>query len=896
MVPPRAALRTLMATPRPRVVLSPWQRVAVRLLLGGFVLLGATGLFLLGSDGSSQAAAWALAVHVVVGVLLVPLLLVFVVPHAKEHMKRKPVIAFTGALVLAMALVATFTGAQLGLVRASARPGWSFPLHVGTGFGLVLLYALHRRFGSNPAPWPALAGSVALIVGGAAVFGTWESAPSSVPLAQAAAQANATNVNFLPGHPAVEGGGLFKDASPILDVKDCAECHAAIVRDHLRSAHKHSSFNNPFYRRSIEDMRARHSPEATKWCAGCHDPALLFTGQMDDPDLDMDSVEAQAGLTCLSCHCIEPQSILGNGDYVVKRRSVYAWEKHADPRVRKAHDVLLRMKPDAHGSSMTPHNVTTGEFCSVCHKAEIPPELNHWHWFPAQAEYDDWHDSGVSLNNARSFYHPAQAKRCQDCHMPLRLDAKDPAADAKGYVQSHLFAAANTALPYLRGDHDMIKQQRRFLQTALRVDITSVVLDPLPHNADAEPRRFVPAQRTRPAVRPGEIVEAHVVVRNLGVGHKFPAGTIDSNEIWVEFEAAIGDATPFYVSGALDPDNGRVDPTAEFYRSYAMTREGTRMVNRVGVDVYTPVYKRQIGPGTADVVRYRFRVPEGAQGPLRLRARVRYRKFMPPYVDFCFPDGFVRNVLQMDGTRRDVSLAGLPIIDMARGALELPVNRVGTNQEPLAVSEAAEATDLLRVNDLAIAYLLQGDPVNAKRLFEQVILIDPNYADGWVNVGRARMQLLDYPGALEVLRAARRLKPRWGKPAYFEGMIYQALSQFDRAEQAFRVTLAQFPKDRAALRGLAKAQWENDRPKDAVQTLKRLFAINPEDAAGWLLAVAAYKDLGDEALVAAASQAYQRFRPDDTLPTRRGKFLGDDPNLQRLERRIHLHRQASLEE
>ena len=659
----RVRLESMAKTPTPRDVLSPWQRWAVRCLVGGFVVLAATGVFLLGSDGSSAAAAWSLLLHVGGGVLLLPLLLVFVVPHAREHMKRKPVVGFTGALVLGVALAAVFTGAQLGFVRSAARPSWSNAVHIGAGFGLVLLYIVHRRFGANPAPWPRLAVGVASVLAVAFLFVRWEAAVPNDPAS--AAVASGANFSLLPSHASVAGGDVLQDASSILDVKNCAECHAAIVRDHLRSAHKLSSFNNPFYRRSIEEMRSRYDAKDTNWCAGCHDPALLFTGKMDDPDLDMDSVEAQAGLTCLSCHAIEAQSILGNGDYVVKRRSVYAWEKSGDATVRKAHDILLRMKPEAHAESMRPSNIRTGEFCSLCHKAEIPPELNRWKWFAAQSEYDDWHDSGVTLNNARSFYHPDKAKRCQDCHMPLRLDPEDPSADENGYVRSHLFAAANTALPYLRGDTDKIEQQRRFLQTALRVDITGIQLAAPAETPKSEPRLFVPAPRIRPAVRPGEIVEAHVVVRNMGVGHKFPAGTIDSNEIWVRFEASMGDGDPFYVSGALDPTTGRVDPTAEFYRSYAMTRHGKRMVNRIGPDVYTPLYKRQIGPGTADVVRYRFRVPEGAAGPLRLRATVRYRKFMRPFLDFAFPDGIVRKQPQMDGTVRDVPLAGLPIIDMA---------------------------------------------------------------------------------------------------------------------------------------------------------------------------------------------------------------------------------------
>ena len=223
------------------------------------------------------------------------------------------------------------------------------------------------------------------------------------------------------------------------------------------------------------------------------------------------------------------------------------------------------------------------------------------------------------------------------------------------------------------------------------------------------------------------------------------------------------------------------------------------------------------------------------------------------------------------------------------------MNEQGTTGEAPAASEHAQKEDLLRVNDLGIAYLLQDDPVAAEKLFDEVTVIDANYADGWVNVARARFQLQDFPSARKALRRAFGLKPAWGKAAYFEGLIFQAAAQFRLAERSFEMTLAQFPNDRAALRGLAKAQWEQERPAEALATLDRLFEINPEDAAGWLLAVACYKDLGDEERLASATQAYRRFKPDDTLPSRRGPFLRDDPNLQRLERRIHYHRQAGVD-
>ena len=263
-------------------------------------------------------------------------------------------------------------------------------------------------------------------------------------------------------------------------------------------------------------------------------------------------------------------------------------------------------------------------------------------------------------------------------------------------------------------------------------------------------------------VKPGEIVEAHVVVRNLGVGHRFPAGTTDSNEIWLEFRASVGDRT-FYVSGAVDPNSKTVDATAEHYRSYAVTREGKRFVSRVGVDVYTPLYSRRLGPGTADIVRYRFRVPPDAKGELKLDARMRYRKFMMPYIDFLFPESKIIKHRQMDGTMADVDLMNLPIIDMAEGRLSLPIHADGTSGAPPPASDVAMANDRVFVNDLAIGYLLQGSPAAALPLFQEVTKIDPAYADGWVNVGRAHEALSQFTEARRAMRTADRLKPGWAK-------------------------------------------------------------------------------------------------------------------------------------
>lgn len=47
--------------------------------------------------------------------------------------------------------------------------------------------------------------------------------------------------------------------------------------------HHFGSFNNQFYRKSIECMQeVTGGTKPSRWCAGCHDHALLFSGFRPD--------------------------------------------------------------------------------------------------------------------------------------------------------------------------------------------------------------------------------------------------------------------------------------------------------------------------------------------------------------------------------------------------------------------------------------------------------------------------------------------------------------------------------------------------------------------------------------------------------------------------------------
>jgi hypothetical protein len=103
----------------------------------------------------------------------------------------------------------------------------------------------------------------------------------------------------------------------------CERCHQDIYKQWNSSAHHFSSFNNQWYRKSIEYMQDVAGVKSSKWCAGCHDPALLFSGMFDTPIRQIENTPAaQVGLACMMCHSIvEVKSTMGQGDFVLNTRN-----------------------------------------------------------------------------------------------------------------------------------------------------------------------------------------------------------------------------------------------------------------------------------------------------------------------------------------------------------------------------------------------------------------------------------------------------------------------------------------------------------------------------------------------------------------------------------------------
>src|SRR5437870_5723266 len=309
-----------------------------------------------------------------------------------------------------------------------------------------------------------------------------------------------------------------------MESDSCKRCHQDIYNQWFSSAHHFSSFNNQWYRKSVEYMQDTIGPKPSKWCGGCHDPAVLYSGLMDTPIKQIvHRPESQAGLGCMMCHSIaKVKSTMGQGDFYLEYPKLHELAATKNPVARALHDFLIKLNPEPHRRVFLKPFMRdqTAEFCSSCHKVHLDVPVNHYRWIRGFNEYDNWQASGVSGQGARSFYYPKSPSNCADCHMPLVRSNDD--GNVKGYVHSHRFPGANTAVPAANEDQTQLDATRKFLQAnQLSVDIFA--LSPAKKERSAPARNELGKQEFSTTFAVGEESEAALPKGEAGEGRAVTA-------------------------------------------------------------------------------------------------------------------------------------------------------------------------------------------------------------------------------------------------------------------------------------------------------------------------------------------------------------------------------------
>ncbi|HZV02059.1 MAG TPA: tetratricopeptide repeat protein [Planctomycetota bacterium] len=810
-----------------------------------YALVVASALYLTarapGADSFPRPFQAVLLGHLGVGVLVLVAGAAFVLWHLGAALATRDRAAIaTGLLLTTLAALATASGLALLVMGPADRAYQARVAHSAAALLIPLFYVLHRRLGATkPGPVPYLIALASLAVFALGLVtrvrpvAAVELAPSKtddpfIPW-QRSPGAPLPGDPFFPSSVLTASGKNAPDDAIIED--NCRRCHASVFAQWESSAHHLSSFENPFYAVSVEALRKDpdNGVQRARWCAGCHDPALLLTGRWEQP-IERTEAHARAGLTCLACHAIERiRDVGGNGCYVLRDDPA---DPYLFPDVPAIHDRLVRAYPQVHKRQMLkPELHRTAELCSACHKVSLEPAVNRYRWVRGQNEYDAWHGSGANHAAARTFYLPPEKKSCQDCHMPLEPATLGDLAAKDGFVKSHRFAAANYALPFIRKDEEQKKRVESFLQGACRVDIfalttTDDVIAPLDTATTSAPS------------------EVHVVVRNKGVGHAFPGGTIDSNEVWLEVEVQDASGNKVY------------ENKEHVYKALFLDPTGHVIDRRNPQDIRATVFARTIGPSKSDLARYRVTVPAGA----KITARLRYRKFDQHYSTY-------------SGTEE------IPALTIAQDSVTL-----GTARKP-------QAPLWERWNDYGVALLDQNDTRGAARAFSEVARLAPERADGPRNLARTALQDGRVEDALGFLAQAEKVAQGDAQSAFFWGEALLRNGRIDDAIAAYERVLARFPQDREARRGLAEARFKKAQtPEELAQARAAFLAvleIDPEDRGAHYRRMLTYR--GEPALEAEAAKAYERYRVDEEMKARVTDYLHAHADANREAQPLHVH-------
>lgn len=806
--PAPEAVRIVPRPARPFVpyvpAIGPKLRVLLLIVFALFAVLGATGVYLGAVSLLNYAqspvsyttpfALWVFLSHIALGVLGTVPFVVFGAVHWATARKRPNRVAVRlGIILFGAGLLVCLSGFALvqleglpQLPTGSVGRAVVYWLHIVLPAGAVWAYIAHRRAG------PRIKWRLAKVWGaGVGIFTVGMVAMHAQDPQKWFREGPKEGAKYFEPSMTRTADGKFINADVMMMDEYCAKCHQDVANDHFHSAHKFSSFNNPAYLFSVRETRKNGmdkvgSVKSSRWCAGCHDPVPFLSGAFDDPNYDdVNHKTAHAGITCTVCHAMtHVNGTFGNGAYTLEEPAHYPFARSENKSLQWVNQQLVKAKPDFHKQTFLKPFHKSAEFCATCHKVSLPVELNQYKEFlRGQNHYDTYLLSGVSGHGTRSFYYPAQAKHnCAECHMPLKpsndFGAKDFDKSGTRTVHNHRFPGANTGLfELLKTDPRFSQHAQEFQKTVdmhtdflkgtaadgsdkkVRIDIFGLK----PGTLDAA--GLVQLRPELPALQPGKTYIVEVVVRTLNLGHPLTQGTVDSNELWVDFRATAGGVEIARNGAVAKPDeSGEVDRWAHFINVHMLDREGNRINRRNPQDIYTPLYDKQIGPGAAGVMHYRIDVPANLTAPVELTARVRYRKFDYEYMKL------------VHGGKEPPKL---PIVDMAEDKVTLPV----AGGPAVAAQASPVKPAWQRWNDYGIGCYLEGGGKRghfkqAEAAFKTLLTIGDKAAvsHGHLNLGRVYLDEGRLDEAAKQLDAAGKCDPpapAWSR-AWFTAQVNTA--------------------------------------------------------------------------------------------------------------------------
>lgn len=648
----------------------------------------------------------------------------------------------------------------------------------------------------------------------------------------------------------------------------CAECHQDTHREWSESAHR-NAFREPFYQANVDHLIRDREIAVTRHCESCHNPAALFSGALSK-NATMKRPFDDEGVTCSVCHSIESVTTEGIGSYSINTPAIIVNE--SGERFKEATNQEIMNDLESHRRAVMRPLLRTPEFCAACHKAAVVPEMNGRKWFRTFSVYDEWQQSAFSSQTVQPL-NKRQYQSCQSCHMP---DQKDT-----GY-KSHRWAGGNTAIPAHYGWNDQLKATVDLLKSGIiGVDIFAAYAE------SSEKRDFAAAlaavsdatgatQNSLNAARGGKI-SVDVVAANRGVAHSFPAELRDMFEAWLEFQVVDADGKTVYHSGAVKED-GSLEWNAHAYRNVPIDNNGDPITKHDIWNTRVGAIDRFIPAGRADLGRFTFVIPPDARSPLKLTAKVNYRRFNKRFVDW---------------VNKSHPVNQSPVVEMSVDSKTLDLTAYRKSNGTADQSRLnREQKEKLRVRwrTYAVALFDQQQYESAVAALEEARKYaesrSPEEAALWTDLALACLKMERSGDSQTILEKASRaianakqISRDDGRVRFYDALLNIKQFRYSDALATLEKLSLEFPRDRQIKTQLAGLYLLHRRDADAMTVYKSLLDIDADDTEAHFKLGGLYWRFGMFDLAKIEQSKYQPRHADTVGETLKRDFLRRNPEL-----------------
>jgi Flp pilus assembly protein TadD len=661
-----------------------------------------------------------------------------------------------------------------------------------------------------------------------------------------------------PGNATVEGN-TFLQPEAFPNASYCGHCHQEAYHQWQQSLHR-NSFRTPFYRASVNILLNTKGVQFARHCDSCHNPIAVLSGGLTQDSI-VDRKFDQDGLTCMTCHSIRSvPTPLGNGGYVMGIPAVLVDEKgNPMPGIPPDSEILAHL--DRHSKAVMRDLLHQPEFCSACHKANLPKTLNDYKEIRAFTSYDEWQNSKFSQRNPLTFYQ-SDFTTCQGCHMKRAANVLPEPGAKNGTFVSHRWPAGNTAVPFYYGFDEQLEKTIEFLRSGnyLNVDIFAL-------RKKSDSTMIAPLGTMPFTLKPGEVVQAMVVIQNKNIGHSLIPEVRDLYEAWVEFTVTDSNGKELYHSGFIKPD-GMLDPRAHSFTNRPVNSGGTFVDNHKVWTIHSVAYDNSIQAGRSTLVRYEFQIPESAKGAITVSAHVQYRHLRKSYTD---------NVLGTDHP-------AYPIVQLASRTRIL---NIGDNA--VEAPDPGDNPEWMRWNNLGIALLDQQQYQEAVHAFNEVVKLRPDYADGYTNIGLTNISWEKFGSARSALETALKLSPNNARATFYHALVERRAGNYAAEIADLRKVVAQFPQSRDARRELGVTYYQQDMVHESMEQFEALQDIDPDDLAAHYNLSLLYRRMGMKEQAKAELAFFTLKKVDPGAPTYSLEFLRQHPEISNESKLWHVH-------